>query len=193
MTGTRQVSWPRRRIDRYLNRVCAIVSRDPGCDALPRINRFAKSRSILRSVLGSHASNAQMIQPLLGHRQANQSPPIFGHKVDGLGRNLFSGQREITFVLAVFIVHHDNHPPSTYLFDRSGNIGKWGCRRHKIRILAPEIGQHRQPQQHHQPPSNAQPRSGARIQPTAQAVGTKSRTYQAPKGRKNAGGFVSDD
>jgi hypothetical protein len=112
--------------------MCAIVSRDPSRDALPRINRLAKGRSILRSVLGRHASNAQMIQPLLGHRQANQCPPVLGHKVDGLGRNLFSGQREVAFVLAIL-----NRPPRRSssradFFDRGSNIGKWGCRRHKL-------------------------------------------------------------
>src|SRR6267378_3312576 len=143
MSRACQVSWPRRRINRHFDGVRAIISRNPGCDALPRVNRLAERSPILRSIFRRHRTNPQMIQPLFRHCKADQSSPILRHKVDGFRRNLLSRQGKIAFVFAIFVVDDHNHPPSADLFDRRGNVSKWGGMRHTARILAPETGQSR--------------------------------------------------
>ena len=65
-----------------------------------------------------------MIEPFFGHGQADQAASVLGHEVDGFGSDLFRGEREIAFVLAIFVVHHDDHAPGADLFNRGGNIGE---------------------------------------------------------------------
>src|SRR5260221_11025477 len=43
------------------------------------------------------------------HRQANQAAAKLGHEVDGFGRDFLSGEGEVAFVFAVFVVDDDDH------------------------------------------------------------------------------------
>ncbi len=65
-----------------------------------------------------------MVKPLFGHRQADQATSVLGHEVDGFGSDLFGGERQIAFVLAIFVVDDDDHSAGADLFNRGGNIGK---------------------------------------------------------------------
>jgi hypothetical protein len=42
--------------------------------------------------------------------KANQASGFFGHKIDGLRRYAFGGQNQVTFVLAIFVIDHYDHP-----------------------------------------------------------------------------------
>jgi hypothetical protein len=71
-----------------------------------------------------------MIKPFFGHGQANQASTVPGHEVNGFGRDFSSGQREVTLILAVLVVHYDDHAPSAKLFDRGRYVREWIKRRH---------------------------------------------------------------
>ena len=65
-----------------------------------------------------------MVGALLGQRQADQPPPIAGHEVDRLRGHILRGQGQIALVLAVLVVHHDDHAPGANLLQCAGNIGE---------------------------------------------------------------------
>jgi hypothetical protein len=46
---------------------------------------------------------------LARQRQTYKPTPEFRHKIDNLGRNLFRGADKVALVLAVLIIHKDNH------------------------------------------------------------------------------------
>jgi hypothetical protein len=51
----------------------------------------------------------QRIKPRTFHRDANQTPAEFGHKID-IGRfRQGAGHDKVAFVLAILIVHNDDH------------------------------------------------------------------------------------
>ncbi len=78
----------------------------------------------------------QVLEALFGHRKADQAAPVLRHEVDGFGRDLFGGESEIAFVLAVFVVDHHNHASGADFFDRLGDIGEWSVGTHLVAILA---------------------------------------------------------
>src|SRR5712675_2241577 len=47
--------------------------------------------------------------PPFRHGQADQSAPIPGHEVDGLGSDFLRGQSQITFVFTIFVVDDNDH------------------------------------------------------------------------------------
>ena len=81
-----------------------------------------------------HGTNAQVVQPLFGHGQADQPAAVLGHEVDGFGSDFFCGQGEIAFVLAIFVVDDHNHAAGADFLDRGGNIGEWRMGAHKWRF-----------------------------------------------------------
>jgi hypothetical protein len=134
--GTRQIRRLGRGIDRHLNRARAVVRRNSGRHSLARVDRLAKRRAVLRRVLRGHRTDVQMLEPLLGHSQADQAAPIFRHEVDGFGSNFFRGEGQVALVLAVFVVDHHDHAARADFLDGIGNIGKWRLGTHNDAILA---------------------------------------------------------
>jgi hypothetical protein len=51
----------------------------------------------------------QLLAAALGERQADEAPPVGGHEVDVLGRDALGGDAEIALVLAILVVHEDDH------------------------------------------------------------------------------------
>ena len=64
-----------------------------------------------RGIIIRHQLQTQSIRPFACHGQANQTPPIAGHEVDRLWRGHLRGDDQITFVLTVFVIHQNKHPP----------------------------------------------------------------------------------
>ena len=132
MPGPRQVGGTRGRIDGHADGARAIVGGDAGGNALARINRLAKRGAELRGVLRRHRPDAQVVETLLGHRQADQPAAVLGHEVDRFGRDLLGGQGEVALVFAIFVVHHHHHAPGADLLDGGGDVGKWRGWRHFV-------------------------------------------------------------
>ena len=49
---------------------------------------------------------------------------MLGHEIDGVRRDLFGGQGEVAFVLAVLVVHDDDHASGADLFNGGFNVAK---------------------------------------------------------------------
>ncbi len=114
----------RGRIDRHLNGAGAIVGGDAGGHSLARVDRFAECGAVLRRVLGAHGADAEVSEALLGHGEADQAASILGHEVDGFGRDLFGGEGDVAFILAVFIVNDHDHAAGADLLDSCGDVGE---------------------------------------------------------------------
>src|SRR5208282_2095933 len=103
----------------------AIRGAGAGGGAAARVNRLAKRRAEHGSIARSDGRQGQRIAALLRHRQANQAAAKFRHEVDGFGRDFFGGHGQVAFVLAVFIVHQDDHASRAYVFHRFFHTGEW--------------------------------------------------------------------
>ena len=106
-----------------------------------RVDRFAECGAVLRRVLGGHGADAQVLEALLGHGEADQAASVLGHEVDGFGRDLFGGEGEVAFILAVFVVDDHDHAASADFLDGIGDIGERSLGAHNDAILA-EGGTH---------------------------------------------------
>jgi hypothetical protein len=72
---------------------------------------------LFRVPLG-HLGEPQLITSLAGERQADQSTPVQRHEVDHLGRSQLGSAHEITLVLTIFVVGHDNDLAIAEIIDR---------------------------------------------------------------------------
>jgi hypothetical protein len=123
-------------INGHLNCAGAIVSRDAGGDALAGVDGLAEGRAILRSVLGGHGADPQMLEALFGHSEADETATILSHEVDGLWRDFLGSQGKVTFVLAVFVINDHDHPTGPDFLNGVGDVGEWGLGAHIEAILA---------------------------------------------------------
>ena len=108
--GPRQVGRPRARIDRGEHRRRAIARRNAGAGdrPSPRSTRRTPCRTARCSV-GDHLRQVELVEPLLGHRHADQAAAVLRHEVDRLGRDLLGRDRQVAFVLAILVVDDDDH------------------------------------------------------------------------------------
>jgi hypothetical protein len=90
---------------------CAISGRYAGRHALGSLDRDRESRALLVTVARCHGGQLQAFAGLACQSQADQPPTEPGHEVDGAGIHMVCRQDQVTFVLAVFLVHQDHHAP----------------------------------------------------------------------------------
>ena len=107
----------------------AVGGGDAGGDAFAGIDRFAEGGAEIRRVVRRHQRQAKSVAALAGKREADQAAAVRGHEVDDFGRDFFSGDSEIAFVFAIFVVDDDEHAPGAGFFDGFGN----GCEGHQAR------------------------------------------------------------
>ena len=106
--------------------VCArSCGRDPGRDALARLDRHGEGVSNGRFVLRRHQVEPELVAALGGERQADQPAALLGHEVDRLGRRELRGERQVALVLAVLVVADHDHPPCADLVERLLDRGEW--------------------------------------------------------------------
>jgi hypothetical protein len=60
----------------------------------------------------------QLLEPLAGHRHADEPAAVARHEVDRVRRRELRGDRQVTLVLAVLIVDDDHEPPVAVVLDR---------------------------------------------------------------------------
>ena len=98
------------RLDRRLYRHRPVGGGNAGGHALRRLDRDGEIGGVLVVVVGHHQRQVQLPATPLGKRQADQPTPVTGHEVDRLRRHALAGQDEVALVLAVGVVHEDDHP-----------------------------------------------------------------------------------
>ena len=74
-----------------------------------------------------HGTDVEVLEALFGHGEADQAASELGHEVDGFGRDLFGGEGEVAFVLAVFVVDHHDHAAGADFLNRVRNVGEWSA------------------------------------------------------------------
>ena len=105
-------------LNRHLDRAGAVGSRNARGNPVSGLDRDAKRGFVHRSVLTNHERDVEFVETLAGHRHADEATPVRGHEIDRLRSDLLGGDRQITLVLAVFVIHHDDHPPGGDLANR---------------------------------------------------------------------------
>ena len=93
------------------DRARAVGRRDAGRCAAPGLDADAERGFELRRVqlLRDLQRNLQLVEALAGQRHADQAAAVRHHEVDRCRRNLLRGDREVAFVLAILVVHDDDH------------------------------------------------------------------------------------
>ncbi len=109
---------PRRRVDRDLDRVRAVVRRDAGRDALPGLDGHRERGAERRLVPVGHLAQPELVAALLGEAEADEAARVRDHEVDGLRRRELRGDREIALVLAILVVDDDDELAGTDVLDR---------------------------------------------------------------------------
>ena len=124
--GAREIGRCGPRRDSHANGACAISRRDAGGDTLPRLDALSESCAEARGVFLRHGPETQVVSPLLGQRQADESPAEAGHEVDGLRSDKLGRQGQVALVLAIFIVYNNHHAAGLELLQCGRNIDERG-------------------------------------------------------------------
>jgi len=108
------------RIDRDVDGGGAVARRNTGGnpEAALRVNADGECGGELLGVALGHGRESELVASLAGQSKTDQPPSVQGHEVDHLGRGQFGGTDEISLVLAIFIVCHDDDLAVTKVFDR---------------------------------------------------------------------------
>ena len=96
----------------------AIGRRDAAADAVPRVDRDGERGAERRAVLAHHHGEAELVAAVLGERQADEPPPVRRHEVDVLGGDALGRDAEVALVLAILVVHEDDHAAGANLLQR---------------------------------------------------------------------------
>jgi hypothetical protein len=105
------------RIDRRRDGPCPVGRRDAGRHALARLDRYGEGGPQARGVLLRHQRQLQLLDALLGEREANEAARVLRHEIDDLWGRHLRRDDEITLVLAVFVVDEDDHPAVARFLD----------------------------------------------------------------------------
>ncbi len=103
-----------------------VCGRDARRDLALGADRYVEGRSLRRGIELCHRRNAQRVEALPAHRQADEPAPVLGHEVHGVWRDLLGSHDEVAFVLAVFIVDHDEHSTGPDVVDGLLDSGEDG-------------------------------------------------------------------
>ena len=117
VAGHGQVVGPHVGIDERADRHGAVIGRRAGGHPAARIDGDGEGGAHRRGVLGDHHAQLELVEPLAGHRHADQAAAVGRHEVDGLRRGLVGRHHEVALVLAVFVVDDQQDPAQADLLD----------------------------------------------------------------------------
>src|SRR6266699_5053923 len=96
----------------------AIDRRDAAPDAMARVDRDGERGPERRAVLAHHHRKAELVAAALRQREADEPAPVGRHEVDVLGRDALGRDAEVALVLAILVVHEDDHAAGADLGER---------------------------------------------------------------------------
>ncbi|MCY1431774.1 hypothetical protein D9M71_477510 [compost metagenome] len=96
----------------------AVGGGNTGGDAFGGLDRHGELGAEARAVARRHQRQLQRFATLAGHRHADQATGVLGHEVDVLGLAALGGHDQVAFVLAVFVIHEDDHFALADVFDQ---------------------------------------------------------------------------
>ena len=95
-----------------------------------RLDRDGEGGLDAGAVGARHRLQAELVDPLLGQREADQAAAVAGHEVDRVGRRHLRRDDQVALILPVVVVDQDEHPPVARLVDdRLGADQHLGCPR----------------------------------------------------------------
>jgi hypothetical protein len=98
-------------IHRNAYRRGAILRTDTGRDAEARacVDADGERSALLLRIELAHLWQIKMIRALSGQRKTDEAARPPNHEIHDLGRNVLGSAHEVTLILAVIIVCHDDH------------------------------------------------------------------------------------
>jgi hypothetical protein len=109
VSGARKVLRARLRVHGREDGGGAVGGRDACGDAFACLDGDGEGRAEERGVVGDLHRQVQLVAALLGQGHADEAAGVRRHEVDNLGRDQLGRTCEVALVLAVLIVHDDNH------------------------------------------------------------------------------------
>ena len=104
-------------VDRHRDGARAVGGADAGRDAFLRLDRGGEGGLVAGAVGPAHRLQPELVDPLLGQRQADQAAAMLGHEIDRVGRRHLGGDDEVALILAVLVVDEDEHAAVARLVD----------------------------------------------------------------------------
>ena len=86
-----------------------------GGHSLARLNGYREIGPETRTVALGHKRQLQSVGHIGGHRQANESPSVFGHKINDFGCDKLGRNGEIALIFPVLVIHQNNHFALAYI------------------------------------------------------------------------------
>jgi DNA-binding NarL/FixJ family response regulator len=100
-----------------LNGARPIGRRNAGGHALGGFNGHREVGAMRVARVLHHERQIQLLAARFAERQADQTAPVTGHEVHVLGGAMTRRQKKVAFVLAVLVIHDDNHASGANIFD----------------------------------------------------------------------------
>ena len=88
----------------------AVRRRDAGRHAFPGVNRHREAGPEGGGVVGGLRRQVELVGLLRRDGEADQPAALLEHEVDRLRRDLLGRERQVALVLALGVVHEDDHP-----------------------------------------------------------------------------------
>jgi hypothetical protein len=105
-------------IDRDGDGAGAVARGDAGGHAVPRLDRGGEGRFVAGAVVPAHQLQAELVDPALGHGEADETSPVLGHEVDRVRSRHLRRDHQIAFILPVLVVDKDEHAAVPGLVDQ---------------------------------------------------------------------------
>ena len=123
VTGAHQILGAGIRVHRRADGVRAVMGADTGGDALGGLDGHGEGGLKGRLVFAHHGGQAQAIHLVRNKAEADETPAMGGHEVDGLGGHHLGGHGEVAFVLTVLVIHQDDHLTVANILNGLGYAG----------------------------------------------------------------------
>ena len=87
----------------------AIGSRDARRDPFRGLDGDGEIGAVRVMRVLHHQRQIELATPVFGERQADQATSVLGHEIDVFRRAVAGSENEVAFVLAILIIHDDDH------------------------------------------------------------------------------------
>ena len=106
-----------RRIDGHRDGARAVSGGNTRGHAFARLDRHGERGFMTRRVVRGHQRQAQFLDPVACHRQADQTTTVGRHEVDGIGCGPLRRNNQIAFIFAIFMIDKNEHFAVACIFD----------------------------------------------------------------------------
>ena len=113
-------------VDGSTDGVSAVGGGNAGSNAFAGFNGLREGGAEARRILLRHRKEPQVIGSFFSQRKADKPAPVAGHEVDGFGSDVLRRERQVAFVLAVFVVDNHHHAAGADFRNGARDVGERG-------------------------------------------------------------------